>query len=111
MIRCVLNRIVGVRLLESDKQLALAEKEVVELKLILIDKEAFVFFVNSKNKVNDLSIEANYDNIRSGKYPFAKEFYAVTRNNETRETRELIEWIRSEQGKELIWKSGFVPVE
>lgn len=98
----------------------------MELKLILIDKEAFVFFVNSKNKVNDLSfeqiysdkitnwndgVEANYDDIRSGKYPFAKEFYAVTRDNETRETRELIEWIRSEQGKELIRKSGFVPVE
>ena len=162
----------------------------MELKLILIDKEAFVFFVNSKNKVNDLSfeqiysdkitnwsdvgggndsirafqrpensgsqtalqrimgdtplmkalredvpasmggiinqvadyrnysnslgysflffatkmvnnkeikllsidgIEANYDDIRSGKYPFAKVFYAVTRDNETRETRALIE--------------------
>ena len=98
----------------------------MELKLILIDKEAFVFFVNSKNKVNDLSfeqiysdkitnwndgVEANYDDIRSGKYPFAKVFYAVTRDNETRETRAVIEWIRSEQGKELIRKSGFVPVE
>ena len=197
----------------SNKQLAMAKTEGVELKLTPIGKEAFVFFVNSKNKVNNLSveqikqiysgkitnwsdvgggndsirafqrpensgsqtalqrimgdtplmkalredvpasmggiinqvadyrnysnslgysflffatkmvnnkeikllsidgIEANHDNIRSGKYPFAKEFYAVTRNNETRETRELIEWIRSEQGKELIRKSGFVPVE
>ena len=56
-------------------------------------------------------VEPNHENIRSGKYPFAKEFYAVTRSNETAETRKLIDWIKSEQGKELIRRSGFVPVE
>lgn len=197
----------------SDKQLALAKEKGVELKLTPIGKEAFVFFVNNKNPVNNLTVEQivqiyagkiknwrdvggnsdsirafqrpegsgsqtalqrimgntplmeapredvpagmggiinrvadyrnyknglgysflffatqmvnnkeikllsidgtepNHENIRSGKYPFAKAFYAVTRSDETRETRDLINWILSEQGKELIRKSGFVPVE
>lgn len=197
----------------SDKQLALAKEKGVELKLTPIGKEAFVFFVNNKNPVNNLTVEQivqiyagkiknwrdvggksdsirafqrpegsgsqtalqrimgntplmeapredvpagmggiinrvanyrnyknglgysflffatqmvnnkeikllsidgvepNHENIRSGKYPFAKEFYAVTRSNETAETRKLIDWIKSEQGKELIRRSGFVPVE
>ncbi len=197
----------------SDKQLALAKEKGVELKLTPIGKEAFVFFVNNKNPVNNLTVEQivqiyagkiknwrdvggnndsirafqrpegsgsqtalqrimgntplmeapredvpagmggiinrvanyrnyknglgysflffatqmvnnkeikllsidgvepNHENIRSGKYPFAKEFYAVTLGNESRETRALIEWIKSSQGKELIRKSGFVPVE
>lgn len=197
----------------SDKQLALAKEKSVELKLTPIGKEAFVFFVNNKNPVNNLTVEQivqiyagkiknwrdvggnsdsirafqrpegsgsqtalqrimgntplmeapredvpagmggiinqvadyrnyknglgysflffatqmvnnkeikllsidgtepNHENIRSGKYPFAKAFYAVTRSDETQETRDLINWILSEQGKELIRKSGFVPVE
>lgn len=197
----------------SDKQLALAKEKGVELKLTPIGKEAFVFFVNAENKLDNLSVEqirqiyagkitnwrevggnndsirafqrpegsgsqtalqrimgdiplmqapredvpagmggiinrvanyrnyknglgysflffatqmvdnkeikllsidgvaANHDNIRSGKYPFAKAFYAVTTQHETEETRKLIDWITSAQGKELIRKSGFVPVE
>lgn len=78
---------------------------------------SFLFFatqmVNNKEikLLNIDGVEPNHENIRSGKYPFAKEFYAVTTGNESQETQALLEWIRSAQGKELIGKSGFVPLE
>lgn len=40
----------------SKKQLEAAESKGVKLKLIPIGREAFVFFVNKKNKVNNLSV-------------------------------------------------------
>lgn len=41
----------------SDNQLDLAEQKGVEFKLTPIGKEAFVFFVNSKNPVEGLTVE------------------------------------------------------
>lgn len=41
----------------SKKQLEYAESKNVELELVPIGKEAFVFIVNKNNKVNNLSIE------------------------------------------------------
>lgn len=41
----------------SNKQLEYAESKNVELELVPIGKEAFVFIVNKNNKVNNLSIE------------------------------------------------------
>ncbi|MBP9477263.1 MAG: substrate-binding domain-containing protein [Sebaldella sp.] len=40
----------------SKKQLEMAKSKGVKLKLIPIGREAFVFFVNKKNKVNSLSV-------------------------------------------------------
>lgn len=41
----------------SKKQLEAAEKAGVKLKMVPIAKEAFIFFVNKENKVNNLSVE------------------------------------------------------
>ncbi|MCR5187021.1 MAG: substrate-binding domain-containing protein [Clostridia bacterium] len=41
----------------SEKQLEYAKSKNVELEMVPIGKEAFVFIVNKNNKVNDLSIE------------------------------------------------------
>ncbi|MCT8138431.1 substrate-binding domain-containing protein [Anaerobacillus sp. CMMVII] len=41
----------------SDRQLRAAEQKVVELKLTPIGREAFVFFVSSKNTVESLTID------------------------------------------------------
>ena len=41
----------------SKKQIEMAESKGVKLKLVPIGREAFVFFVNKKNKVNNLSVE------------------------------------------------------
>lgn len=50
----------------SQKQLEYAESKSVELELVPIGKEAFVFIVNKNNKINDLSIEQIKD-IYTGK--------------------------------------------
>ena len=50
----------------SEQQLEEAKSRNVELKLTPIGKEAFVFFVNSRNEVNSLSIEQIQD-IYAGK--------------------------------------------
>lgn len=50
----------------SEQQLAEAQSKGVELKLTPIGKEAFVFFVNSRNRVNGLTISQIQD-IYSGK--------------------------------------------
>ena len=42
--------------LPSDEQLSYAEENGVELVFTPIGKEAFVFFVNSKNPINDISV-------------------------------------------------------
>ncbi len=41
----------------SDQQVARAEAKGMELKLTPIGKEAFVFFVNSKNEINSLTLQ------------------------------------------------------
>lgn len=47
------------------------------------------------------------ENISSGAYPFTANFYAVTRGEPTGNVKTLIEWILSEEGQELIEKTGY----
>ena len=56
----------------SDEELKLAKEKGVELEVIPVVKEGFVFYVNSENKVNNLSIEQVQD-IYSGKIKNWKE--------------------------------------
>ena len=51
----------------SEEQLAYAAEQGVELELVPIGKEAFVFIVNAENPVDDLSVQEIKD-IYSGKY-------------------------------------------
>lgn len=56
-------------------------------------------------------ISPTYENIQNGSYPIITPFYAVIRKGENKEkVDELITWILSEQGQELIKKSGYVGV-
>ncbi len=50
-------------------------------------------------------------NIANGTYPIASEFYAVTRSDMSENTHLLLEWILSEQGQELIQRTGYTPLE
>lgn len=50
------------------------------------------------------------ENIENGTYPMTSYFYAVTRSDADENTRKLVEWIRSEQGQELIEKTGYTPL-
>ena len=64
-------------------------------------------------------IEPTPENIASGAYPFAHDFYAVTiarpditEAEKAREdnTRKLLEWMLSAQGQSLVEKTGYVPL-
>jgi len=51
------------------------------------------------------------ENIANGSYPITGDFYAVTlASNQNPNVNLLIEWILSEQGQELIEKTGYVPL-
>ncbi len=50
------------------------------------------------------------ENIQNGTYPIASYFYAVTRSDASENTKKLVEWIRSQQGQELIEKTGYTPL-
>ena len=64
-------------------------------------------------------VKPTKETIRSGEYPIASNFYAVTASpigepapEETNEDlRALIDWILSEQGQEIIEKTGYVGVQ
>lgn len=182
----------------SEEQKQYAEEKGVELVYVPIGLEAFVFFVNEKNPVDDLSVEqvrgiyaGDYknwsdvgginrvinpvtrlsgsgsqsamdafmgerkiapksplavtgasigfsfryymdgivgnqsvkmlslngvypgaENIRNGSYPIISEFYAVYRADNTNENiPALIDWILSEEGQNIIEKSGYVGIQ
>ena len=50
------------------------------------------------------------ESIRDGSYPFIMDLYAVTNGEATGNTKKLIDWAMSEEGKELIERSGYVAV-
>ncbi|MCL2010533.1 MAG: substrate-binding domain-containing protein [Synergistaceae bacterium] len=54
--------------------------------------------------------EPSLENIKNGRYPFAADFYAVTNGEPEGNSKLLIDWILSEQGQELITKTGYTPV-
>ncbi|MBO0587779.1 substrate-binding domain-containing protein [Sporosarcina sp. E16_8] len=56
-------------------------------------------------------IEPTVDSIRSGDYPIASEFYAVTAGSDNPHVEAFIDWILSEQGQEIIEKTGYVSIE
>ena len=55
-------------------------------------------------------IEPSEENIRSGAYPLTVEIYAATAGTKNPRVRELIDWILSPRGQELVERSGYVDV-
>jgi len=63
--------------------------------------------------IKHLEIEGVYpdkESIRNDSYPIASEFYAVTAGSDNPHIADFIDWILSEEGQELVEKSGYVPV-
>jgi len=56
--------------------------------------------------VNDIA--PTEDNIRNGSYPFTQDVFVVTAGTSNPRVRELINWLLSPQGQELIEKVGYV---
>jgi phosphate transport system substrate-binding protein len=50
------------------------------------------------------------DNIRSGSYPFTVDVYAATAGTRNPHVQEMIDWILSPQGQELIERAGYVGI-
>ncbi|WP_223639100.1 PstS family phosphate ABC transporter substrate-binding protein [Planococcus sp. 4-30] len=66
---------------------------------------------NEKIKLISIDgIEPSIKNIRSGSYPLASEFYAITAGTENPNVQPFIDWILSEEGQLLVEDTGFVPV-
>ena len=68
----------------------------------------------ANDNVKMLSLNGVYpsaENIRNGTYPIIARFYAIYRaDNENENIRPLIDWLLSEDGQELIEKSGYVRI-
>ena len=50
------------------------------------------------------------ENIKSGKYPYIAEVYAVTRGQPQGEIKQFIDWMLSPQGQYLVHATGYVPI-
>nr|WP_233254404.1 substrate-binding domain-containing protein [Salipaludibacillus keqinensis] len=63
--------------------------------------------------IKHIEIEGVYpdkDSIRNETYPIAAEFYAVTAGSDNPHVDDLIDWVLTSEGQELIEKSGYVPI-
>ncbi|MEK5036704.1 PstS family phosphate ABC transporter substrate-binding protein [Sporosarcina sp. FSL K6-3457] len=56
-------------------------------------------------------VEPTKDTIRSGEYPITNELYAVTAGSDNPHVAEFIDWILSEQGQEIVEKTGYVSIK
>ena len=73
----------------------------------------YVKDVVKKGNVRMLSIDGVYPNIKNianGSYPIASEFYAVTSQKSDPQCAEILQWILSSQGQEIIERTGYVPI-
>lgn len=57
-------------------------------------------------------IEANIENIKNDNYPITSNLYAVTyKGNKNENVKKLIDWILSNEGQEIIEKTGYVGIK
>ncbi|MBE6148599.1 MAG: hypothetical protein E7167_03820 [Firmicutes bacterium] len=57
-------------------------------------------------------IEPNLDNIKNEDYPVTTSLYAVTyKNNNNENVQKLLKWILSNEGQEIIEKTGYVGIK
>jgi ABC-type phosphate transport system, periplasmic component len=72
----------------------------------------YKFYINTLYKDEGIKtigidgIEPTEENIRSGVYPFATCYYAVTREGEN---EEFVQWMKSEEGQKCIQQAGYMP--
>lgn len=66
---------------------------------------------NNKIRLLDVNgVEPTIETIRSGEYPITNEFYAVTAGSDNPHIDAFIQWILSDEGQEIIEKTGYVPI-
>ncbi|MRH45027.1 hypothetical protein GH741_20500 [Aquibacillus halophilus] len=51
------------------------------------------------------------ENIQNEAYPIVDQFYAITADSDNPHINQFIEWIKSDQGQEIIDRTGYVPLK
>ena len=79
---------------------------------------SFRYYVTGMNKNDDIKllsingIEPSKENIRSEKYPYTIDFYIITRKDvKNKNLNMLIDWLLSDEGQEIIEKTGYVSIK
>ncbi|OBZ18841.1 hypothetical protein A8L34_04615 [Bacillus sp. FJAT-27264] len=78
---------------------------------------SFLFYASELNRDGEIAlleidgIRPERTTIRSGKYPFATEFYAVTAGSSNPNIEPFLDWITSPQGQELVEKTGYTSLK
>ncbi|WP_438448963.1 substrate-binding domain-containing protein [Gorillibacterium sp. sgz5001074] len=79
---------------------------------------SFLFYATEMVKEGEIrllavnGVEPSRSTIRSGTYPLASEFYAVSlRDPGNPHVKEFTDWILSPQGQVLVEKTGYIPIQ
>ncbi|WP_099156937.1 PstS family phosphate ABC transporter substrate-binding protein [Virgibacillus ndiopensis] len=65
-------------------------------------------------KIKNIAVEGvlpTKETIQNNSYPIVAEFYAVTANSSNPHVKEFIEWMQSDQGQQIVEKTGYVSVK
>jgi phosphate transport system substrate-binding protein len=77
---------------------------------------SFLYYTTQMVRSDDIKLLSingtapSRETIQNGTYPFTNDFYAITLGDETENARAFIQWIQSEQGQELVEKTGYTPL-
>lgn len=65
-------------------------------------------------KIKNIAVEGvlpTKENIQNDTYPLVNQFYAITAGSDNPHVEEFINWMLSEQGQEIVERTGYVPVD
>jgi phosphate transport system substrate-binding protein len=72
---------------------------------------ATTMYFNEDTKILSINdVYPSIENIVNNSYPFTADFYTVTRGEPQGNVKKLIDWILSDEGQDLIEKTGYVPL-
>lgn len=78
---------------------------------------SFLFYASEMNGNDEIKllaidgVEPSRESIRSGAYPFASEFYAVTAGSTNPQIQAFLDWMVSSEGQELVAKTGYTALK
>jgi phosphate transport system substrate-binding protein len=78
---------------------------------------SFLFYASEMNQSGEIALLAidgvkpDKESIRSGQYPLATEFYAVTAGSDNPNIQPFLDWMQSAQGQELVEKTGYTTLK
>jgi phosphate transport system substrate-binding protein len=65
-------------------------------------------------KIRNVAVEGVLpikENIQNETYPIVDQFYAITANSENPHIDAFIEWMQSDQGQQIVDRTGYVPLD